>query len=108
MRIQLRPSPCGLSWHLGGSGHRCPTLAACLQQSITAAYCAALQSSTASCCPCRKEATKDAAVEPVLSSFLYASILSHKTFGQSLAFILANRLSEPNMMATELIDIFHE
>ena len=63
---------------------------------------------TASCCLCRKEATKDAAEEPVLSSFLYASILSHMTFGQSLAFILANRLSEPNMMATELIDIFHE
>ena len=59
-------------------------------------------------CLCSKEATKDAAEEPVLSSFLYASILSHKTFGQSLAFILANRLSEPNMMATELIDIFHE
>ena len=63
---------------------------------------------TASCSLYRKEATKDAAEEPVLSSFLYASILSHKTFGQSLAFILANRLSEPNMMATELIDIFHE
>ncbi|KAL3145212.1 hypothetical protein ABBQ32_000961 [Trebouxia sp. C0010 RCD-2024] len=55
----------------------------------------------------RKEAAKDAAQEPILSSFLYASVLSHDSFEQSLAAILANRLSDPTMMATELIDIFH-
>lgn len=56
---------------------------------------------------CRKEAAKDAAQEPILSSFLYASVLSHDTFEMALAAILANRLSDPAMMATELIDIFH-
>lgn len=56
---------------------------------------------------CRKEAAKDAAQEPILSSFLYASVLSHDTFEMALAAILANRLSDPTMMATELIDIFH-
>lgn len=56
---------------------------------------------------CRKEAAKDAAQEPILSSFLYASVLSHETFEMALAAILANRLSDPAMMATELIDIFH-
>lgn len=56
---------------------------------------------------CRKEAAKDAAQEPILSSFLYASVLSHDSFEMALAAILANRLSDPTMMATELIDIFH-
>ncbi|KAL0030972.1 hypothetical protein WJX79_005631 [Trebouxia sp. C0005] len=55
----------------------------------------------------RKEAAKDAAQEPILSSFLYASVLSHDSFEMALAAILANRLSDPTMMATELIDIFH-
>ena len=58
-------------------------------------------------CGCRKEAAKDAAQEPILSSFLYASVLSHDSFEMALAAILANRLSDPTMMATELIDIFH-
>ena len=59
------------------------------------------------CCLCRKEAAIDAKDEPILSSFLYASILSHENFELALAAILANRLSDPTMMATELIDIFH-
>ena len=59
------------------------------------------------CLVYRKEAAKDAAQEPILSSFLYASVLSHDSFELALAAILANRLSDPTMMATELIDIFH-
>ena len=57
-------------------------------------------------CCCRKEAAKDAAAEPLLSSFLYASILSHDSFNQCLAFVLANRLSDATMLATEYYEIF--
>lgn len=55
----------------------------------------------------RQEAAKDAAAEPLLSSFLYASILSHDTFERSLAFVLANRLADVTLMATELFEVFH-
>ena len=54
----------------------------------------------------RKEASRDAANEPILSSFLYASILSHDSFLDCLAFVLANRLSDPTMLATEYYEIF--
>ena len=48
----------------------------------------------------RKEAARDAQEEPLLSSFLYAALLSHDTFERSLAFVLANRLSDPTLLAT--------
>lgn len=44
--------------------------------------------------------------EPVLSSFLYASILSHDCLEQALSFVLANRLQNPTLLATQLMDIF--
>ena len=56
---------------------------------------------------CREEAQRDAALEPLLSSFLYASILAHDTFERSLAFVLANRLANPTMLPTQLFEIFH-
>ena len=43
--------------------------------------------------------------EPILSSFLYASILSHDCLEQALAFVLANRLHNPTLLATQLMDI---
>ncbi|KAK9868049.1 hypothetical protein WJX84_002711 [Apatococcus fuscideae] len=55
----------------------------------------------------RSETRAEAAKEPLLSSFLYASILSHDTFARSLAFVLANRLSDATMLATELFELFH-
>ena len=55
---------------------------------------------------CRKEASRDAANEPILSSFMYASILSHDSFLECLAFVLANRLSDPTMLATEYYEVF--
>ncbi|KAK9846498.1 hypothetical protein WJX81_005338 [Elliptochloris bilobata] len=55
-----------------------------------------------------KEAARDAREEPLLSSFLYAALLSHDTFERSLAFVLANRLSDPTLLATELMSIFYE
>jgi len=54
----------------------------------------------------RVEAAADAADEPLLSSFLYASVLSHRTFGRALAFVLANRLADATLLATELMAVF--
>lgn len=54
----------------------------------------------------RKEAARDAGKEPLLSSFLYASILSHDHFQDCLAFVLANRLSTPTLLATECYETF--
>lgn len=50
--------------------------------------------------------TVQAEKEPILSSFLYASILSHDCLEQALAFVLANRLQNPTLLATQLTDIF--
>jgi serine O-acetyltransferase len=46
--------------------------------------------------------------EPILSSFLYASVLSHDCFERALAFVLANRLQNPTLLATQLMDIFDD
>ncbi|KAK6922515.1 Serine acetyltransferase, N-terminal [Dillenia turbinata] len=54
----------------------------------------------------REEAKLEAEKEPILSSFLYASILSHDCLERALAFILANRLQNPTLLATQLMDIF--
>ncbi|XP_010446901.1 PREDICTED: serine acetyltransferase 4-like [Camelina sativa] len=54
----------------------------------------------------RAEAKLEAENEPVLSSFLYASILSHDCLEQALSFVLANRLQNTTLLATQLMDIF--
>ncbi|XP_031096069.1 serine acetyltransferase 2-like [Ipomoea triloba] len=54
----------------------------------------------------REEAKSEADKEPILSSFLYASILSHNCLEQALGFVLANRLQNPTLLATQLSDIF--
>ncbi|XP_027361236.1 serine acetyltransferase 2-like isoform X2 [Abrus precatorius] len=54
----------------------------------------------------RDEAKFEAEKEPILSSFLYASILSHHCLEQALAFVVANRLQNPTLLATQLMDIF--
>ncbi|KAL6011921.1 hypothetical protein ACLOJK_002387 [Asimina triloba] len=46
--------------------------------------------------------------EPLLSSFLYASILSHDCMERALTFVLANRLQNPTLLATQLMDIFDD
>ncbi len=56
----------------------------------------------------RQEAERDARDEPLLSSFLFASILSHESFERSLAFILANRLANTTLLATELFELFYD
>jgi serine O-acetyltransferase len=57
-------------------------------------------------CARRQEAAREAAGEPILSSFLYTSILAHDSFERSLAFVLSNRLSNATMIATQLFEIF--
>lgn len=57
---------------------------------------------------CREEAQQDAASEPLLSSFLYASILGHDSFEKALAFVLANRLANTTLLPTQLFEIFVE
>eukprot|EP00887_Chlorella_sp_A99_P003927 scaffold11.g3927.t1 len=54
----------------------------------------------------RLEAREEAAAEPILSSFLYSSILSHDSFDRSLAFILAHRLADDTLTDAELFQIF--
>ena len=54
-----------------------------------------------SCCAFQAEK------EPILSSFLYAGILAHDCLEQALGFVLANRLQNPTLLATQLLDIFY-
>ena len=46
--------------------------------------------------------------EPLLSSFLHATILEHSTFQESLAFVLSNRLANAVMLPTQLFETFYE
>lgn len=41
-----------------------------------------------------------------MSTFLYASVLSHDCLERALGFVLANRLQNPTLLATQLMDIF--
>lgn len=56
----------------------------------------------------RVDAERDAREEPILSSFLYASILAHDTLEESLSFVIANRLASPTLLATQLMEVFEE
>lgn len=56
----------------------------------------------------RHQAAQEAAEEMLLSSFYHASILGHDSFARSLAFVLANRLADATLLATELFEIFHQ
>lgn len=48
------------------------------------------------------EAYQEAQREPLLVSFLYSSILNHRTLESSLAFLLANKLSSAAMISTQI------
>ena len=52
-------------------------------------------------------AKKDAAAEPLLSSYMYMSVLSHETLEQALSFVLANRLADSTLLPTQLMEIFN-
>lgn len=52
------------------------------------------------------EAKSEAEKEPILSSFLYASVVSHDCLERALGFVLANRLQNATLLSTQLVDIF--
>lgn len=54
----------------------------------------------------RVEAEEEARQEPLLASFLHATILNHKRLENALAFHLANRLESQSMPAILLMEIF--
>ncbi len=56
----------------------------------------------------RTEAAEGVWREPMLASFLHATILNHKTFEDALGFQLASRLENSTMPALSLRDLIHE
>ncbi len=56
----------------------------------------------------RQEAQAEAAREPLLVSFLYSTILNHPTLESALSFHLANRLSSPAMLSTQIMSLIQE
>lgn len=56
----------------------------------------------------RREAQTEAAREPLLVSFLYSTIINHPTLESALSFHLANRLSSPAMLSTQIMSLIRE
>ena len=56
----------------------------------------------------RFEANEEAIREPILVSFLHSTILNHPSLESALAFHLANKLSAPAMIATQINDLMKE
>lgn len=56
----------------------------------------------------RLEAKREADREPLLVSFLHSTILNHPSLESALAFHLANRLSSPAMISTQILSLIRE
>jgi len=56
---------------------------------------------------CRREVEWTAATQPLLSNFLYNSILAHDSFEKALASVLSNRLANTVMLPNQLFEIIH-
>eukprot|EP00899_Mesostigma_viride_P008594 jgi/Mesvir1/17736/Mv05593-RA.1 len=56
----------------------------------------------------REEALQDSREEPALASFLYSTILAHRSLERVLAFHLANKLSSTTLLATQLFELCSE
>lgn len=56
----------------------------------------------------RKDAEVEAQREPLLASFMHATILSHSSLEKSLSFHMANQLSSPAMISTQIQALFLE
>jgi serine O-acetyltransferase len=56
----------------------------------------------------QSEARREAEREPVLATFLFASVLGHKTLEDGLSVILANKLHTPDLPAILLRDLIEE
>uniref|UniRef100_A0A7I4FUP5 serine O-acetyltransferase n=1 Tax=Physcomitrium patens TaxID=3218 RepID=A0A7I4FUP5_PHYPA len=55
-----------------------------------------------------EEARWDSNKEPALASYLYSTILSHRTLERSLAFHLGNKLSSSTLLSTQLFNLLHD
>eukprot|EP01018_Ginkgo_biloba_P031634 Gb_29017 [translate_table: standard] len=53
----------------------------------------------------RAEAKRDAEAEPALASYLYSTILAHKSLERALAFHLGNKLSSSTLLSTQLYNL---
>ncbi len=53
----------------------------------------------------RAETMADADKEPLLASFLHATILNHKSLENALSFILANKLASPVLQSISLMEL---
>lgn len=56
----------------------------------------------------QSEAQREAEREPVLVSFLFASVLRHRNLEDALGVILANKLQTPDLSAILLRDLIHD
>ncbi len=56
----------------------------------------------------RQETERDAKSEPILASFLHATILKHKTLEAAMSFHLANRLASPAVSALLVREVLDE
>ena len=56
----------------------------------------------------QREAKAQQKAEPVLASFLHASIVGHKKFSDALSYVLANKLAEPNLGAVQFWEMFSQ
>ena len=54
----------------------------------------------------RGEVAREIDSEPVLSSFLFTSVLTHSTLAEALSFILSNRIADQTMLPTQLFALF--
>jgi len=56
----------------------------------------------------RKDAEIESQREPLLASFMHATILSHSSLEKSVSFHMANQLSSPAMISTQIQALFLE
>ena len=54
------------------------------------------------------EAARDASAEPILASFLHATILKHATFEDALSFHLAGKLERPSLPGMLIREVIEE
>jgi serine O-acetyltransferase len=54
----------------------------------------------------RREAASQQKKEPLLASYLHASIIGHKKFSDALGYVLANKLAEPSLGAVQIWELF--
>src|SRR5437763_6443415 len=56
----------------------------------------------------RREVAQQAKDEPILASFLHATILNHDTMGDALSFHLAGKLESPNLSAMLIREVMDQ